>query len=171
MDSTTVINIAVLVVAVIAAGIAAWQAWDARGARNDAQAARDTAQGYEAAALRASEESASAATRSAAAHEERNSIELSKLPTDKWSLRKVGKSKYELQNVSKEVLFAVYVNELGDGTDLTVFDDDDGRNVGPGESIFFDYSKSFDSPASTTVQVSWGDPLTGDRTDWRRTLS
>lgn len=171
MDATTIVNIGLLIVTAIGASFTAWQALDARHARDDARAARDTAQKSEAAALRASEESASAAMRSAAAHEERNAIELSKLPTAKWSLQKVGNSKYELQNVSKEVLFAVYVNELGDGSDITLFDDDDGRDIGPGESIFFDYSRTLASPASTTMQVTWGDPVTSTRSEWRRTLS
>ena len=65
----------------------------------------------------------------------------------------------------------MYVNELGDGNDITLFDDaNDTRDVGPGESIYFDCSKTFASPGSTTLQVTWGDPATGERSQWRRTL-
>ena len=171
MDATTIVNIGLLIVTAIGASFTGWQALDARHARNEAQAARDAAKGYEAAALRASENSAAAATRSADALDERNAIERSKLPTEPWALMNSG-SKYELRNITKDVLHAVYVNELGDGNDITLFDDaDDGRDVGPGESIYFDYSKTFASPASTTLQATWGDPATGQRSEWRRTLS
>jgi hypothetical protein len=82
----------------------------------------------------------------------------------------VGTSKYELRNVTKDVMHVVVVDELGEGNDITLFEDD-LQDIGPGESIFFNYSKSLASPASTTLHVSWGDPMTGDRSFWRRTLS
>ena len=171
MDATTLVNIGLLIVTAIGASFTAWQALDARHARNEAQTARDAAKGYEAAALRASENSAAAATRAADALDERNEIERSKLPTEPWALTSAG-NKHELRNITKDVLYAVYVNELGEGSDITLFDDaDDGRDVGPGESIFFDYSRTLSSPASTTLQATWGDPATGERSEWRRTLS
>jgi len=171
MDATILVNIGLLMVTAIGASFTGWQALDARHARKDAQAARDAAKGYEAAALRASENSTAAATRSADALDERNAIERSKLPTEPWALTNTG-SKHELRNISKDVLHAVCVNELGDGNDITLFDDaDGGRDVGPGESIYFDYSKTLASPASTTLHATWGDPATGQRSEWRRTLS
>lgn len=79
---------------------------------------------------------------------------------------------YELRNINKDVLHALYVNELGDGNEITLFNDaDDGRDVGPDESIYFDYSKTFASPTTTKLQATWGDPATGERSEWRRTLS
>lgn len=170
MDQSNIINLGLLGVTAIGIAITAWQALDARRARDDARAARDEAQESEAAARRASVDAAAAATRSAEALEQRNEIERAKLPKDPWSLEKVGKSKYELRNITENVMHVVSVDELGDGNDITLFDDD-LQDVGPGESIFFDYSKTLESPASTTLHVSWGDPMTGDRSFWRRTLS
>ncbi|MCI4658929.1 hypothetical protein [Cryobacterium zhongshanensis] len=169
MDQSNIINLGLLLVTAVGACITAWQALDARRARDDALGARDAAREHETVALRASVDSASAAARSAEALEKRNAIELSKLTTEPWSLSNIG-TKYDLRNVSKDVMHVVSVDELGVGNDITLFDDD-LQDVGPGESICFDYSKTLASPASTTLHVSWGDPLTGDRTFWRRTLS
>jgi hypothetical protein len=53
-----------------------------------------------------------------------------------------------------------------------VFDDNPPIDqLHPGESIFFDYSKSSASPPSTTIIVSWGYPDGPDRRTWRHTLS
>ena len=169
MNQSSIINLGLLLITAIGVGVTAWQAVDARRARDDARAARDAAQEHETVALRASADSASAAARSAEALEQRNAIELSKIPTDPWSLSSIG-SKYELRNISKVIMHVVSVDELGEGNDITLFEHD-LQDVGPGESIYFDYSKTFASPASTTLHVSWGDPLTGARTSWRRTLS
>lgn len=169
MDQSNIINLGLLLITAIGVGVTARQALDARRARDDARAAKDAAQEHETVSLRASVDSASAAARSAEALEQRNAIELSKIPTDPWSLSSIG-SKYELRNISKDVMHVVSVDELGEENDITLFDDD-LQDVGPGESIYFDYSKTFASPASTTLHVSWGDPMTGDRTFWRRTLS
>ncbi|TFC65926.1 hypothetical protein E3T25_08830 [Cryobacterium sandaracinum] len=169
MNQSSIINLGLLLITAIGVGVTAWQAVDARHARDDARAARDAAQEHETVALRASADSASAAARSAEALEQRNAIELSKIATDPWSLSSIG-SKYELRNISKDVMHVVSVDELGEGNDITLFEHD-LQDVGPGESIYFDYSKTFASPASTTLHVSWGDPITGARTSWRRTLS
>lgn len=171
MDQSNIINLGLLLVTAIGVGVTAWQALDARRARDEARDARDAAQEHETVALRASIDSASAAARSAEALEQRNAIELAKIPTDAWSVANEG-NKYELRNVSKHVMYAVYVNDLGKANDITLYNDnDDGRNVGPGESVYFDYSRQINSPASTTLQVTWGDPVTGERSEWRRTIS
>ena len=170
MNASNVINFGILAVAVVAAGIAAWQALDARAARAQAQTARDQAQGYEQAALASANRSASAATRSADALEEANAIELSKMPTDLWALKRNGE-KFEVVNISSQMLYAVSLDDLGSGNDITPFDEMPIDEVGPGESAFFNYSKTFDSPASTTLEVSWGDRITGERSTWRRTIS
>ena len=144
-------------------------ALDARNARDEARAARDEAKEHEEHALAAAKDSASAAGRTATALEEANALALSQIPTDPWTIVKHSEEKYEVRNATSDVLFAVYISEFGEGNDITPFDD--GVDVGPGESLFFNYSRTLDSPAQTTLVVSWGDPATDKPSSWRKTLS
>lgn len=170
VDVSNVINLTLVAVTAVGVGLAFWQALDARHARDEARRARDAAKDHEDRALAAAENSASAAGRSAIALEEANVLTRSQIPTDPWELTKQGKERYEVRNVSGEVMFAVDLDDLGGANDITPFDDLP-KDVGPNESLFFIYSKTFASPAQTTLQVSWGDPLTGERSNWRRTIS
>lgn len=171
VDSTTIINLALLIVTGIAAVFTGWQALDARHARDEARKARDEAKEYERRALTASEVSAGAAQRSASALEKEVELQIAQLPTEPWSLVKHERGKYELTNITKLSMYAVDVNDLGGSNDITPYEDGTWDEVGPGESIFFNYERSMVSPAQTTVQVTWGDPATGERFNWRRTVS
>ena len=148
-----------------------YQAKEARAARLDAQQARDDAEAHEKAALVASQESASAAGRSAIALEEANEIARQSLPRDPWMLVPHSKSKYELRNDSADTLWAITVIQADGGNDVSPFVDMPIPQLHPGESIFFSYEKSFASPASATIIVSWGYPDSTEQTTWRRTLS
>lgn len=150
--------------------IAAWQALDARTARTQAQLARDEAQAHEQAALVAADRSATAATRSADALEEANEIERSKIPTDQWLLKRNGNT-FEFVNISSMTMFAVDIMNLGDTSDLTPYQKMPRDEVGAGESVIFLYERSSASGAQTTVELSWGDRITGKRSTLRKTIS
>lgn len=172
MDQSNVINLGLLVTTAIGVVVAILQAKEARADRIAAESARDAAHAHEKAALEAATQSATAASRSASALEESNEIARKSLPTDPWTLVKHSKSKYELRNTGDETLWAVSVFEPGDFNDITLFNTDDPTDqLHPGESIYFDYSRSMASPASTTIVVTWGYPDSHERSTWRRTLS
>lgn len=171
MDATNIINIGLLLVTAIGVFGAIYQAKEARAARNDAQASSESAADHERAALAAAQQSAAEAARSAAALEEANDIARQSLPRDPWNLVQHPKNKYELRNDSTETLWSVGLDEVSDQQDITPFVKLPIPQLHPGESIFFDYSKSFASPASTTVIVSWDLQNSTERQTWRRTLS
>lgn len=151
--------------------VAIYQAKEAVAAQIDAQDARDEAKAHEEAALIASQESASAAGRSAAALEESNDIARQTLPRDPWTLTSHSKSKYELRNDSADTLWAVSVIQADGGNDVSPFVDMPVDQLHPGESIYLDYSKNLGSPASATIIASWGAPDSTEHKTWRRTLS
>ncbi|GAB3845113.1 hypothetical protein [Nesterenkonia populi] len=170
MDSSNIVNLGLLAVTAVGVLVAIYQAKEARAARNDAQDARDDAQAHEKAALAASQESASAAGRSAVALEEANEIARQTLPRDPWKLIQHTKNKYELRNDSPNTLWAVSVIQADGGNDITPFEDMPIDQLHPGTSIYLDYSKSFASPATATIMVSWGFPDSTEQKTWRRTL-
>ena len=171
MDAPLVINITLMLVTAIGVVVAALQARDARSARDEAREARDQAQEFERRAVTASEVSAGAAQRSASALEKQVELQIALLPTDPWKVIAHGGGKYELKNITKLSMYAVDVSDLAGGSDITLFDYDALDEVGAGQSVFFDYSKTLDSAAQITMQVTWVDPTTGDRPHWRQTLS
>ncbi|KRC52349.1 hypothetical protein ASE16_04805 [Leifsonia sp. Root227] len=151
--------------------VAILQAKEARADRIAAEGARDAAKQHEKSALDAATQSASAATRSASALEEANDIARKSLPKDPWTLVQQTKNKYELRNTGEETLWAVSITEPGDSNDITLFQEQPVDQLHPGESLYFDYSKTFASPASTTLLVTWGYPDSSEQRVWRRTLS
>ncbi len=171
VDSSNIINLGLLAVTAVGVLVAIYQAKEARAARNDARDARDAAESHEKAALAASQESASAAGRSAAALEEANDIARQTLPRAPWTLTQHTKNKYELRNDSPDTLWAVSVVQADGGNDVTAFVEMPVDQLHPGESIYLDYSKNLSSPASATIIVSWGFPDTTEQQTWRRTLS
>lgn len=171
MDVSNIINLGLLLVTATGVFVAIYQAKEARAARNHAEAASNSAADHERAALAAAQKSAEEAGRSAAALEEANEIARQSLPRDPWNLIQHTKNKYEIRNDSAETLWGVALDEASRQGDVTPFSDVPVPQLHPGESIYFDYSKSFASPASTTIIVSWGFPDTTERQTWRRTLS
>ena len=171
MDTSNIVNLGLLLVTAIGVFVAIYQAKEARAARNDAQASSDSAAEHERAALAAAQQSAAEAGRSAAALEEANEIARQSLPRDPWNLIQHSKSKYELRNDSAETLQDVGLKEVSEEQDVTPFTELPVPALHPGESIFFDYSKSMASPASTNIIVSWQFPDSAERQTWRRTLS
>ena len=171
MDPTVVINLALVVVTAFGVVVAALQARDARNARDEANTARDEAKEYERRAVTASEVSAGAAQRSATALEKQVDLQIAQMPTDPWELIKHRDGRYEVKNISKVAMFAVDILDLGGANDITLYEDGPFAQVGAGESVFFAYEKSFESHAQTTLQVSWGDPMTAERSRWRKTIS
>jgi cell division protein FtsL len=171
MDATLVVNIALMLITAISVVVAAFQARDARSARDEARRARDEAQEFERRAVTASEVSAGAAQRSATALEKQVELQIAQAPTDPWKVIPHGGGKYELKNITKLSMFAVDVADLAGGNDISIFDVHALDEVGAGESAFFGYSKSLASAAQITVQVTWVDPRTGEHSYWRQTLS
>jgi cell division protein FtsL len=171
MDGTIVVNIALMLITAIGVVVAALQAREARNARDEARQARDEAQEFERRAVTASEVSAGAAQRSATALEKQVELQIAQTPTDPWKVIQHGGGKYELKNVTKLSMYAVDIHDLAGGNDITLFDVNALDEVGAGQSAFFVYSKTMDSAAQITMQVTWGDPLTGERSHWRQTLS
>jgi hypothetical protein len=156
MDITLLVNVALVLITGIGVFVTVLQARDARSARDEARQARDEAQEFERRSVTASEVSAGAAQRSA---------------TDPWKVIPHGRDKYELKNVTKLSMFAVDIADLAGGSDIALFDVDALDEVGAGQSVFFNYSKTFASAAQITMQVTWGDPRTSERFHWRQTLS
>lgn len=171
MDASNIINFALLLVTAIGVLVTILQAKDARGDRIAAESARDAAKQHEKSALDAATQSASAATRSASALEEANIIARASLPKDPWTLVRQTENKYELRNTGDETLWAVSITEPGGNNDITLFQEQPVPQLHPGESLYFDYSKSFASPLSTTLIVTWGYPDSTEQRTWRRTLS
>jgi hypothetical protein len=171
MDITLLVNVALVLITGIGVFVTVLQARDARSARDEARQARDEAQEFERRSVTASEVSAGAAQRSATALEKQVELQIAQTPTDPWKVIPHGRDKYELKNVTKLSMFAVDIADLAGGSDIALFDVDALDEVGAGQSVFFNYSKTFASAAQITMQVTWGDPRTSERFHWRQTLS
>lgn len=65
MELSNIVNLGLFLLTAVGLGLTAWQALDARGARDDAQKARDAAREHEKAALDAAQQSADSSTRAA----------------------------------------------------------------------------------------------------------
>lgn len=171
MDASNIINLSLLLVTAIGVFVAIYQAKEARAARNDAQASSASAAEHERAALAAAEKSASEAGRSASALEEANEIARQSLPRDPLTLITHDWHKHEIRNDSSDTLWGVSLIQADGGDDVSPYVEMPVLQLAPGESILFGYEKTFDSPASTTIVVSWGYPDTTERKTWRRTIS
>jgi hypothetical protein len=171
VDQSNVINLALMGITAIGVIVAVVQAKHARDDAKESKESSKSAREQADRSTRAAEVSAGAEQRTASALEEIVALTKSQIPTDPWLLTKIGPTKYEVRNISKETMFAVVIDELGEGDDITPYEDEPTHDVGPGESLYFGYVKRIVSPPQTTVQISWGDPMTGERSTWRRTIS
>lgn len=143
--------------AVVAAGVAVWQAFVAQLARRDAQRASRVAQEHEAAALLASELAAASASRSAAAQERLAEAVESQTAKPTWKLRKKSQTLWHIQNVSGHEVH--WVTPIVDDDRLQVVGNtgDGFDSIGPREGfdIVFNYQVGQQSYAS--VRVLWPD--------------
>lgn len=131
---------AAVVVSVIAAVIAAWQAGEARRSRKEARAASTEAQ-----------DAADLARRSAEAQERlAAAAEAGLAPSPPWTARRVGGEQWELVNntgmiVSASIWPSRTVRPL----------DDKQRTLDPGQTLTFQWGERVGASSFTDLLVSW----------------
>lgn len=162
-------------VAIVAAIVAGWQAWEARRARLDARSSAGEAQQHE-------ERAAAASERIASAVEERNAAERADRETyrDPWSVTKAGTHhdrRYRFLLRGDEPVTNVQVMT----TDVRPLSDDGAEGeaiyvnkpsadaMRPGESMTVNWQRHDGSPSQISVEVLWTRP-NGDRHDAAVTL-
>ncbi|MBA8990768.1 hypothetical protein FHW23_002033 [Curtobacterium pusillum] len=130
-----------VIVAVLAAMAAVWQAFEARNSRREAQQSAESAAQNEKRALESSEAAASAATRSAEAQERLAELIEGQTAKPTWKVRRKNPTLFRVTNVSAHEQQFVTV-EVEDDRLQVVGDNDDGfDSLGPGDGfdVIFDY--------------------------------
>lgn len=145
-------------VAVVAALVAVWQAWEARRARLQARTASEEAAGHEQAALAAARDSAGAAQRSAEAQERLAAVAEAQLaPVPIWVARHLDGERWEVVNNTGRILRAWVLPTRAIHPMLQE------SNVDPGGSLQFQWGERAGSSSYAELTVSWmtsgqGDP-------------
>lgn len=138
MDVLTLsINIALVVFAAASAGAAFWQARVAASERSAAESARQEAQ-------QLSEKAVAASERQALAQEAANELarETSR-PKPALKLEQVSRDRWALSNVGLAPLVKARLQKTRGHEDAIVhFDDDEARDVAPGDSLFFNFIRT-----------------------------
>jgi len=149
----------VFTLSVVAAGIAFWQASEARAARKSAQkssteseAARDEARSLTLVAN-------AAFLRQAAAQERANELAEAALPVPKisWTLSKISDSRYVMTNTGDLLARAVTVEGAGERPNKVMPEDSAARDLVPGDDVAFTILRSMGP--RPRLRLNWIDEL------------
>jgi hypothetical protein len=168
VDSSVIVNIALLVVTMIGVVIAFLQAREARAARDDARTASAEAYRHEQRTLRAAENAAQSAQDSADAHrriaeasEARLELErASRSPSESWTFRPLGDGNSDQRwmvtnNSDETALWVTLATPNGFNERWIQPESNELETVAPGESVYFTFIRRLSSPSTAVVWVLW----------------
>jgi hypothetical protein len=170
MDTTTVINLGLLVVTAVGACIAAWQALDARNARTAAEKASEQARDHEIEALRASTSSANSHAAAASALQEANAIALSMAPKSPWVMTRPSPGRIVVLNDSGRQLLDVDAHYFNNNGDIDCLTELPYATMQANESLVFGYGRTMASPAVDTLILTWREAGDVDSRTWAFTI-
>jgi len=157
MDTSTIVNLGLLVISGVAAAFAGWQAFEARGARDDAQQARNDAKAHEEASLKAAREAAKSSTRSAEAAERQAAAQEQALhDRDPWRFDPAGQNRWKVTNRTGSLAYLEEVTSAPGTVDVVGIDMTlSFIEVANGASFFINFGGGVTDPASTDVTIEW----------------
>ena len=153
----------VFALSVVAAGIAFWQASEARASRKEARVAsadsataRDEARTARDETRDLAKDANTAFNRSADAQERANEIEVSKLPKieAEWALEHVGEGRWALRNVGRRTAASANLHDMTELSGFVRFEEVTPRDV-PEDDVIEFLVFSADSSPTARVEVRW----------------
>jgi len=152
VDTSNVINLCLLVVTLVAAGAAIWQAAEARAARRDASRSSEDAATHE----RAAREAATSATLRMAEAAERQAVaaERSLHAKDPWRVDRMGQRRWRVMNKTGKTAALIKVVDEN-GSDIV---EGDAGSIAPEQAFFVELKRDATPELQSEIHLAWYAP-------------